>query len=313
MGIQLTPEDDGFHVPANDDPWWSETTWFTFMVPDRRLSITVYPWIRANQGIYGGGVYAWDHTGRFPWDVIHYDYEWNHPYPHPGDLRDIEFPNGVRIQCLEPLRTYRIGYDHPNCTIDVVFDATVDAHALGSEGADDASGTFAGHIDQQGRVTGRVVLGGEELAIDCYASRDRSWGRRVPAPDLRIGYDVAVGPTAAFVVLSDPATEAVMDGIGYVWLDGERAPLASGRRVLEHDGWWPDRVTIDAVDTLGRSIRAVGKAVNWIAFPNVSSMLNLISLARYDLTTGSGDQIGLWGDTQETWHVEPFRAFVRGG
>ena len=31
--------DDNFHVPADDDPWWSETCWFTFTVPERDLCL----------------------------------------------------------------------------------------------------------------------------------------------------------------------------------------------------------------------------------------------------------------------------------
>ena len=31
-----TTEDDNFH-PATDDPWWTETIWFAWMVPERNL------------------------------------------------------------------------------------------------------------------------------------------------------------------------------------------------------------------------------------------------------------------------------------
>ncbi len=31
------------------------------------------------------------------------------------------------------------------------------------------------HLDQFGRVTGTLVLHGEEIPIDCYAMRDHSW------------------------------------------------------------------------------------------------------------------------------------------
>ena len=34
------------------------------------------------------------------------------------------------------------------------------------------------HFDQAGHVTGTMVLHGEELAVDCYWVRDRSWGPR---------------------------------------------------------------------------------------------------------------------------------------
>jgi hypothetical protein len=33
----LLPEDDQFHPPETDDPWWTETGWFSWMVPERNL------------------------------------------------------------------------------------------------------------------------------------------------------------------------------------------------------------------------------------------------------------------------------------
>ncbi len=169
-------EHDAFHRPTTDDPWWQETAWFTLMVPERSLSCYVYPWVKANQGILGGGVMVWDDRGRHPWDALHWDYQWTYPYPELGDLRDITFPTGIRMQCLEPLTKYRVTYDHPRCSIDVTFDAILPAHVLGED--DDTSGTFSGHLDQQGHVTGAITLDGERLDVDCYAMRDRSWGRR---------------------------------------------------------------------------------------------------------------------------------------
>ena len=184
----MPSEHDAFHLPTSDDPWWQETAWFTLMVPERKLYCYVYPWVKANQGILGGGVMVWDDRGRHPWDALHWDYQWTYPYPELGDLRDITFPTGITMQCLEPLTKYRVTYEHPRCSLDVTFDAILPAHVLGED--DDTSGTFSGHLDQQGHVTGSITLDGERLAVDCYAMRDRSWGRRVPTPGLHIGYDL---------------------------------------------------------------------------------------------------------------------------
>ena len=43
--------DDEFHPPTSDDPYWTETCWFTFTVPERRLSGQLYPFFRTNQGV----------------------------------------------------------------------------------------------------------------------------------------------------------------------------------------------------------------------------------------------------------------------
>ena len=41
-----THPDDEFHPPTSDDPYWTETCWFTFTVPERRLSGQLYPFFR---------------------------------------------------------------------------------------------------------------------------------------------------------------------------------------------------------------------------------------------------------------------------
>ena len=55
-----TEADDDFHPPTDDDPFWTETCWFTFTVPERRLSGQLYPFFRPNQGVMAAAVYLWD-------------------------------------------------------------------------------------------------------------------------------------------------------------------------------------------------------------------------------------------------------------
>ncbi len=42
--------DDEFHPPDRSDPYWTETCWFTFTVPERRLSGQFYPFFRHHPG-----------------------------------------------------------------------------------------------------------------------------------------------------------------------------------------------------------------------------------------------------------------------
>ena len=205
QGVRLTPDDDRFHSPTTDDPMWSETTWFSFSVPERRLHAYVYPWVRPNMAMFGGGVMVWDADGHLPWDCVHWNYQWNLPIPKLGDLRDFEFPLGIRLRCLEPLADYRITYDHPDCSIDVTFRALMEPHVVGRG---DPPGLFSAHVDQPGHVSGQLVLRGEEIPIDCYAIRDRSWGPRIEDPRLRMGYDHAQRGDAAFLAFSSPGVGA---------------------------------------------------------------------------------------------------------
>ena len=309
QGVRLTPDDDDFHRPTTDDPMWSETTWFSFCVPERRLHAYVYPWIRPNMGMFGGGVMVWDDTAHLPWECLHWSYHWNLPLPKLGDLRDFEFPLGIRVRCLEPSSAYHVTYEHPDCSIDVVFRAIMEPHVVGRG---DPPGLFSAHVDQPGRVTGRIELHGETMPVDCYAIRDRSWGPRIEDPGLRMGYDHAQSADAAFLAFSSPGVVSdtkpapLTPGLGYLWRDGEAAALRSGTRAIERDGRWPRRVVIRAEDALDRRFEAVGECVNRVSFTNIPWMFNWVSLAHWDFAGGDG-----WGEDQDVWHTDRYRAFVR--
>lgn len=40
--------DEGFH-PRTDDPWWNESSFITFRIPERRLFGIIYFYFRPNQ------------------------------------------------------------------------------------------------------------------------------------------------------------------------------------------------------------------------------------------------------------------------
>ena len=308
QGVQLTAEDDNFHPPTSDDPMWSETTWFSISVPERRLHAYVYPWVRPNMKMFGGGVIVWDDTGELPWDSVHCNYQWNLPLATLGDLRDFEFPLGIRVRCLEPLTTYHVTYDHPDCSIDVQFRAIMEPHIVGRG---DPPGLFSAHVDQPGHVTGQITLGDEKIPVDCYAIRDRSWGPRIEDRTLRMGYDHAQCATSAFLAFSLPDAAGSPVIMGYLWRDGEAAALVSGTREIERDGVSPRRVVIRAVDALGRRIEAVGECVNRFSFTNIPWMFNWLSLTRWEYEGSGGTAAVGWGEVQDVWHSDKYRAFAR--
>jgi hypothetical protein len=100
-----------------------------------------------------------------------WDYAWNTPMPELGDLRDFTSPTGIRVQCLEPLTRYRIGYERPGCEIDLVYEALMEPQVIGHG---EPEGLFTPHFDQPGHVTGTFVLDGDRMDVDCYSIRDRS-------------------------------------------------------------------------------------------------------------------------------------------
>ena len=149
--------DDEFHPPTSDDPFWAETCWYTFSVPERRLSGQLYPFFSPNQGVMSAGVYVWDDDGDQMWNCRYAKNFWHLPIPDQP-LSDIELPNGIRTKVVEPLREYRIGFDDPDADdlhIDLTFTAAGPPNLL-----------MASHLDQPGRYRGTIVLDGQTIPVD---------------------------------------------------------------------------------------------------------------------------------------------------
>jgi hypothetical protein len=273
----LGPEDDGFH--EHSDHWWeTETAWFSFNVPGRRMGGWLYNQVLAVQGVCNGGAWVWDDTGIL--------YEVNHnglPLPAGLDLRDCALPNGNSIRVLEPLMRYEIRYaDGDRYTADLVFAGTMapHSHPLGVA----PFGTRGRHFDQPGRVMGTIVLSGETIPIDCFAGRDRSWGPRPMGPDPRqsatepsdrlprprrvetgIGYGFATAsPADSFLAYTVPHEDGSDElSAGYLYAEGTYAPLVSGHRTLSYDPStrWITGVHLEALDAFDRPLIADGELV----------------------------------------------------
>jgi hypothetical protein len=180
-GWVVTPEDDGFHdhVEGSDHPWWMETFWTSFNVPERKMGGWFYNQILKNQGDHGlcnGGAWVWDASDA---PAL---YERNQGGlalpPGPRDLRNIALPNGNTIRMLEPLERYHMTYSDPGrFEADLVFDAVMEPNPHPAGCAPFWRGR---HWDQAMHVTGAIVLDGERIAVDCYSVRDRSWSPRKP-------------------------------------------------------------------------------------------------------------------------------------
>lgn len=308
---------DVFHDVFHDaglETWWFESYWFSFFEPERRLMVYIYPWFRPSLGICGGGVIAWDHRAAESWNIPHCDYSWHLPCPAPAALLEgntVQLPQGVRIDILEPLRVFRLRYQHPALQIDVVFRATQDANI--STRAVGSAELYAGRLDQCGRIDGEIVLHGERIAIACLSMRDRSWGvRKDDNHAMHIGYFHATASAQrAFLAVSDPSKSTDPDCApmvsGYLMLDGLSSPLVAGEARLQRlpDGT-PFACEIDARDERGRSLSARGRAINRFAYQPFPGMFNWSSLANWSFNSEN-----CVGELQETWHPDLWRAFRR--
>lgn len=306
-GGLLGPADDDFH-PAPADVWWfHETCWFWFYVPDRGIGGWLYNWIRPNIGVSGGGCWVWDTDGHLHWEVPYYSNHHNLRLPEDRDLRDFRFPSGVHVQMLEPLTRYRLAHnDGDQIDLDLVFDAVHEPWVSASAGEDGIMRPH--HLDQLGRVTGRLVLHGEEMPVDCLAIRDRTWAPRSERWREGGGYgytNAAAHSGEAFLAVG---TDQVR---GYFADGGERRALVSGsREVLRRttDGA-PDEVLVRAVDDDGRALEARGSAISRMLMP----IPGVHGLVWTTLMTWTINGVPAWGEDQEPWPIARWSRDRRSG
>ncbi len=307
MTTELHP-DDCFHPPTTDDPYWTETCWFTFAVPERRLSGQLYPFFRPNQGVYACGVYLWDDQGDQLWNALYTKNFWHLPMPDQ-DLCDIQLANGLSYRCLESQQRYALNYldpDNQEVEIQLTFDAMAPPNYL-----------MDSHLDQPGRYTGTIRIGEEIITVDNYGMRDRSWSVRDQfGPDIHHssarqgGYSYATidnqNAFHAITMAFEPGECIVIHG--YHLRDGEYAKLVSGcRRVIERDkSGCPTRILLEARDELGRDLHAEGRCINKIAVHLNPNLFTWNCLTEWTC----GDVVG-WGEDHDNWRATAARHFFR--
>jgi hypothetical protein len=300
----LVPEDDMYHPPESADPWWTETAWFSWNVPERNLLGYWYAVIRANLGVTFGGVLVVDDTAVLPWELPVFDWHWHEPMPDTVDLCNLDVMGGMTLQCLEYGRGFRFGYENDDVAFDLEFRALMQPMLTRQE----PPFNHGTHVDQPGRVRGRMRLHGDDVDVDCIAMRDRSWGIRAPRRQPKLGYCHATGSEDSSF-LSITVERRGEDGLvrGYLMRDGEWANLVSGRRSVERDAHGrPATVRVDAVDELGRVLEAHGTTVSRQVFTAYPDMFCWNSLARWEY-----DGRVAWGEDQDIWHPRKWRDFAR--
>jgi hypothetical protein len=307
--------DDEFHSPTSGDPYWTETCWFTFTVPERRLSGQLYPFFQPNQGVLSAGAYFWDHTGHTPAEILHARQFWHLPIPDQP-LSDIRLPNGIAYRCLEPLHRYELTYDDPDAVeggggesaihVELTFTALAPPNYLGES-----------HLDQPGRYVGTIVLAGEDIPVDAFGFRDRSWGPRTQfgrglhsSPARSGGYSYATASEqSAFHAITMDFGSGSMAIHGYLIRDGVQSKVASGsRRVLSRHPVtaYPTRVALDLVDESGRELHAEGECRNGLGL-----FLNPNLYTVNCLTEWAFDGVTAFGEDHDNWSAVGIQDFRR--
>lgn len=301
---------DRFGEGRDANPYWNESVWFSFSIPERHIHGLIQYYFRPNMGMLNGGPVMWDPSGTFQWNCLYYN--WSHLQAMPADAEkfDMQARNSLKVKMLEPLKRYKIDYDKEGFEMDLVWEALGPCHEL-KTGDPGQQATAKFHIEQPGRMTGTVRRHGEEFTIDCFSMRDTSYGAREYESLAFGGYFWGIAADSSFHALcmgADAwAREANCVG-GYIMKDGEMASLVSGKRtVLEYGRFGPSKVLFGGTDALGRSMQATGTIDPGLIFTGYTDHTVVWSLSRWDW-----DGVAHWGDNQEFAPGEPFRQMARG-
>ena len=291
--LLVSPADDDFHRPTSADPRWLETVWFPFWIPEESISVYTRIWFRPNAGEQGGAVHAWRGAG----EVLAYD-GWTENFEGFGSLLDLALARGFRLTCERPLTRYRIVHRSPRIDVDVVFDARMVPNPVAPA---ESPGMFAGHLEQPGRVSGRVRIGECEYAIDCGSVRDRSWGPREMRSDLRLGNAHGTSRTgqAFFAYVNPDADNVERITSGYLLRDGQAARIVAGERWTAWDGNHPRAIRLDLQDVLGRRAQYDGRCANRQAVDAGNDVYAVLNLVEWRIE-GSADR-DLWGENHDIW------------
>jgi len=298
---------DHFCDQASNNPYWNESVWFSFSIPERHIHGLIQYYFRPNMGMLNGGPAMWDATGTNTWDCLYYNWSHLQALPAGSEKFNMRANNSLRCVVLEPLQRYALSYDYEDFRFELEWQAIGPIHELKpGDAASKASQKF--HIEQPGRMRGTLYRDGEKFLIDCFSMRDTSYGPRDYASMTSGGYFWGIAEDCAFhaIAKGDGRDQKVIGG--FIWKDGELASLANGSRFIEtYSKYGPSTVRFEAEDRLGRSVTAFGKIDEGLVFNGYTDHTVIWSLTKW---TWQGQT--LWGDNQEFYPALRFRRIARG-
>jgi hypothetical protein len=312
---------DYFNMNFTDDPYWSESSWFSWAIPEQDICGFFYNHFRPNMNCLLAGPAMWDRSmpnisGQNVWNFLFFDWQLMRTLP-PGrygvDYNKYNWKAewSMGIELLKPLERYRLTYDNNGFKLDLIFNSIAPPHEIGAgPGLERA---FRLHFEQPGRIEGYVELDGKRFDVACYSIRDGSHGPRFLEKTTPGGYtwSTADERTGWHVLARDEnhSRDTVIVG-GYLLRDGKMASLTKGiRRVIERTGPRPSKIEILAEDALGRQLHALGHEqvpAEFMLFPDRGQWWTLYRW-EYD---GFKDAIG---EDQEYYGIHDFRKWHRAG
>ncbi len=331
----FTPEDDRYHA-LSDDPYETETNWWSFNIPDRKIGGWIHTPYYPNRKTVTWRIFVWDDQGYDPARLAYYKRVEEAPMPDDPDLRDITFPKGgYSLKVLEPCMKYQLSYADSERNFGLEFIHT-GAHPPHRFQPGEPPFIQTPHFDQLGHVQGVLTLRGEKIPIDCWSVRDRTWGprggpyaasRKVYADDAsrllhaggprwrrierergrgRIQYIFGhAGPDAGFLgfvrVQDGEASGWAPMNVGWLLKDGVFGRLDKSRSSMinfrDHRTGWSSHMQVDLADDLGRTLEVEGASVSRMSEQGYG--VNQLMRWEFDGKVG-------WGEDQDVWNGPHF-------
>lgn len=304
QSITIEAKDDLLHVPTGD-PTWIETNFFSFTIPEHQIHGLVFAGFRTNLKLVSSLVAVWQGDKAQPLEAEHYDLRSYVPFPL-GDLDDYQLANGLSVKIIAPMQGFQIDY------VDATRGTEIHFQFLGI--MPPVSYPGGAHFDQAGKVDGRLVLGGKEYVIDCFAPRDHSWGPRPETAAVMppvtwlhgiFGRDFAFHLMAIDDTSSKPFwadTYRVPEGKnvvgGYVFKDNVVTQVVAARKRTERhkDSLRPRGYVLELTDENGATFAVRGEATALLPIFVSGNTMVMEAQTRWIY----GDRIG-WGESQDVF------------
>jgi len=285
----LLTSDDYFHKDEqSDNPYWNESAWFAFNIPEKSLNGFVYFYHRPNMAYTNGGVALWDPSGEEMYDCIYYDFGNTFALMEGFEMFDFELPNGLKVECIEPLQKFKFKYggeslySGAHCKLDLTWEGALPAYQSGVPENQTEWCPANWHYDQIGRMKGTVIVDGETFHVDCFSLRDHSWGPRNlvrnPRGFFTWGITSAKSGFHCQAVCTTPPDQDPVSGFaipvlaGWYLKDGVFGEVKSGEcAATERDAnGRPLAMELSGTDHLGRKLAVKGRAktiLNCVLYP----------------------------------------------
>ncbi|MGE0387124.1 MAG: hypothetical protein AB7Q97_20570 [Gammaproteobacteria bacterium] len=333
-------EDDCYHK-LSDDPFETETNWWSFNIPERRIGCWLHAPYYPNRNAVTWRVFVWNEDGVEPAQLAYYRRAEEVPMPPAPDLRDIAFPGGgYSVKMLRPLMDYHVAYRDEARNFALEFEHR-GTHPPRRFTPGEAPMMHNPHLDQLGHIVGEMTLRGEKIRIDGIGVRDRTWGPRggphsssqkaeYRQNQIRVlhpggprwraierergrgriqyifGHADANTGFLGFVRPQDGTADGWSPmNVGWLLRDGVFGHLDKARsRMLNFRNprnGWSEHMQVEVVDHLGRTMQAEGFAVSRMSETGYGT--NALMRWEFDGKVG-------WGEDQDVWRPDHFVRMV---